>query len=104
DGAALQGADLGAVGAYQEGIPEERLMPERQEVHEAVRHYLTRVGAYRRYPGLDHEVRVDAGARLVRVTVVAPLDLPLAVPGISGEPRIAATGSAAVTVQRIHTD
>lgn len=101
DGAALQGADMGSVGAYREGIPDDRLRQERGSAHDAVGDYLDRVGARRRYPGLTHHVEVDAAAGLVRVTLIAPLDLPLHVPGLEATPVVSASGAAAVTVQRV---
>ena len=100
DGAALQGADLGSVGAYTDGIPEGRLSQNSEQVHAAVGDYLAASGAYRSYPGLTHEVRVEGATGVVTVTVRAPLDLPLTVPGVESRPVIVATGRAAVTVQR----
>ncbi|WP_101523811.1 Tad domain-containing protein [Nocardioides houyundeii] len=100
DGAALRGADLGSVGTYQGGVPEERLEQVGSQVHEAVSAYLVAVGADQRYPGLRHEVLVDRDAGVVRVTLRAPLELPLRVPGVDKHATIGATGSAAVTVQR----
>lgn len=100
DGAALQGADLGSVGAYTRGIPQDRLRQEAGAVHDAVGEYLDRVGARRRYPGLSHRVVVDDRAGVVRVRLTAPLDLPLVVPWLTEPPRVSATGAAAVTVQR----
>ncbi|QCC78626.1 hypothetical protein E2C04_04835 [Nocardioides daphniae] len=100
DGAALQGADLGSVGAYTDGIPEGRLTQSAEQVHTAVGQHLAAVGAYDTYPGLAHDVAVDPGAGVVTVTLRAPLDLPLAVPGVASDPVIVATGRAAVTVQR----
>ncbi|WP_239456440.1 pilus assembly protein TadG-related protein [Nocardioides solisilvae] len=100
DGAALQGADLGSVGAYQQGVPDERLLQETSAVHAAVGEYLDRVGARARYPGLSHAVHVDTDAGLVRVRLTAPLDLPLAVPWLTEPPLVSASGAAAVTVQR----
>ncbi|MBE7323789.1 hypothetical protein IEQ44_03890 [Nocardioides sp. Y6] len=100
DGAALQGADLGSVGVYAEGIPEERLLQSGPQVHEAVAAHLRSVGAVRTYPGLEHEVRVDPTTRVVTVTLRAPLDLPLTVPGVEASPTIAATARATVTVLR----
>lgn len=100
DGAALQGADLGSVGAYTEGIPQERLLQSAEQVHAAVGAHLAAAGAYRSYPGLSHQVRVDPVERMVTVTVRAPLDLPLTVPGVETRPVVSATSRAAVTVQR----
>lgn len=100
DGAALHGADLGSVGAYQEGIPQERLLQTKAGVHQVVGEYLHAAGAYQRYPGLKHQVYVDPVARVVRVTVRAPLELPLRIPGGTKSTMITATGTAAVTVLR----
>ena len=99
-GAALQGADLGSVGAYTEGVPDGRLAQSPEQVHEAVGEYLKMAGAYGTYPGLTHEVSVQPSTQVVTVTVRAPLDLPLKVPGVESNPVIVATGRAAVTVQR----
>lgn len=99
DGAALQGADLGSVSAYTAGLPEDRLGQSAAAVHDAVGRYLVAIDAYETYPGLTHEARVDPGEGVVTVIVRAPLDLPLAVPGVD-DPVIVATGRAAVTVLR----
>lgn len=100
DGAALQGADLGSVGAYTEGIPDGRLTQSAEQVHDAVGQHLAAVEAYDTYPGLTHDVDVDPAAGVVTVTLRAPLDLPLVVPGVEDKPVIVARGRAAVTVQR----
>ncbi len=100
DGAALQGADLGATGVYAEGLPDERLALDDTSVRAAVKAYLDQVGADRRFPGVKHAVRVDADAGLVRVTLRASVDLPLRVPWLEKPPSVTAVGSAAVTVQR----
>jgi Flp pilus assembly protein TadG len=100
DGAALQGADLGSVGTYQGGVPDQRLEQVGRQVHDAVGDYLVAVGALERYPNLRHDVQVDRDAGVVRVTLRAPLRLPLRIPGMEGDATIGATGSAAVTVQR----
>lgn len=100
DGAALQGADLGSVGVYAGGIPEERLLQTAPQVHAAVADHLAAVGAHQTYPGLRHEVAVDPVARVVTVTLRAPLDLPLTVPGVEARPVVVASARAAVTVIR----
>ena len=64
----------------------------------AVHDYLAAIGAYGRYPGLTFDVVVDAPARRVSVTVHAPLDLPLTVPGSPQSASIGATGAAVVQV------
>lgn len=99
DGAALQGADLGSVGAYTEGVPRDRLRQTSAAVHDAVGEYLLAIDAYDTCPGLTHEARVDPSTGVVTVVVRAPLDLPLAVPGVA-DPVVVATGRAAVTVLR----
>ncbi|WP_239455341.1 pilus assembly protein TadG-related protein [Nocardioides gilvus] len=99
DGAALQGADLGSVSAYTEGLPQGRLGQSAAAVDDAVGEYLLTIGAYETYPGLSHEARVDPADGVVTVIVRAPLELPLTVPGVD-DPVIVATGRAAVTVLR----
>lgn len=100
DGAALRGADLGATGeeTYTGGVPDQALALTPDAVRAAVRAYLGDVGAYGKYPGLTFEVAVDGAARRVTVTVHAPLDLPLTVPGSPDTASIGATGSAVVQV------
>lgn len=98
DGAALHGADLGAAGVYAEGLPAERLLQEERAVRAAVQDYLRRVGAYETYGDIVVAVRVDPAARAVTVTLSAPLDLPLRVPGTPGRPTVSASGRAAVTL------
>lgn len=100
DGAALTGADLGATGVYDEGIPADRLLPSRQQVDAAVRQYLRATGAYDRYPGLRHDVHVDATDRAVAVRLWTRVRLPLAVPGIARHTEVSARSRAAVTVRR----
>ena len=98
DGAALRGADLGATGedVYQGGVPEETLALTADRARAAVGAYLRDAGAYARYPGLTYAVRVD-GDR-VEVSLHAPLDLPLTVPGSPGRATVGADGSAVVGV------
>ena len=100
DGAALRGADLGATGeeAYTHGVPDQDLALTPAAVRAAVHDYLVGTGAYARYPGLTFEVVVDAPARRVSVSVHAPLDLPLTVPGSPESASIGATGAAVVQV------
>jgi hypothetical protein len=102
DGAALRGADLGATGeeTYTTGVPDEDLRLSPAAVRAAVHHYLADVGAYATYPGLSFDVGVDAAARRVTVTVHAPIDLPLTVPGSPGTASIGSTGSAVVHVDQ----
>ncbi|GAA4091993.1 pilus assembly protein TadG-related protein [Nocardioides kongjuensis] len=96
DGAALQGADLGAQGAdaYAGGLATGDLAISRAEAEAAVRSYLRASGAALDHPGLQATVRVD-GDRLV-VELVAPVDLPLHLPGAPEQPTVRAVGSAVV--------
>lgn len=98
DGAALHGADIGSAGVYAEGLPAERLLQEERAVRAAVQDYLSRVGAYETYGDIVVVARVDAVARAVTVTLSAPLDLPLTVPGTPARPTVSASGRAAVTI------
>ena len=98
DGAALYGADLGSAGVYEEGIPEDRLLQTSSAVRAAVLDYLSDVGARARYPGLTPNIRVDASERTVTVTLSAPVDLPLSIPGAPSRPRVGASSTAAVQV------
>ena len=100
DGAALRGADLGSVGTYADGIPEDRLGQLESQVDRAVAAYLRDSGAYTRYPGIQHRSVVDEATAKVTVQLLAPLDLPLTIPGSPARPTVAATGTAAVTVLR----
>ena len=99
DGAALHGADLGSVGIYEQGLGEDRLLQQQSAVTAAVRDYLARAGAGRRFPGIDVGVRVDPADRSVTVRLQAPLDLPLRIPGSPHTATIGASSTAAVTVQ-----
>ena len=96
DGAALQGADLGAQGsdAYDGGLAESDLSISRAEAEAAVRAYLRDSGAMTDHPGLRAIVRVD-GDRVV-VELSAPVDLPLSLPGGPEDPTIRSSGSAVV--------
>ena len=98
DGAALHGADLGATGedVYQGGVPEETLALTAGRARTAVGAYLRDAGAHARYPGLTYSVRVD-GDR-VEVSLRAPLDLPLSIPGSPERATVGAEGSAVVGV------
>jgi Flp pilus assembly protein TadG len=102
DGAALRGADLGASGeeTYTTGVPEEDLRLTPAAVRTAVHAYLADVGAYAAYPGLSFDVGVDDAAHRVTVTVRAPIDLPLTVPGSPGTATVGSTGSAVVHVDQ----
>ena len=100
DGAALRGADLGATGrdVYEAGVPADRLELTAAQVRQAVDAYLRSTGAYSRYPGLSYRVRVDPATQSVEVSLSAPLDLPLTVPGSPESATIGASGSAVVGV------
>lgn len=100
DGAALRGADLGATGedVYEGGVPAKTLVLTPARARVAVGAYLRDAGAYARFPGLTYTVRVD-GDR-VEVTLHAPLDLPLTVPGSPERATVGATGSALVQVDQ----
>ena len=99
DGAALHGADLGATGreVYEGGLTQTRLELTTSQAREAVAAYLHDTGAYRDFPGLTYVVRIDPQQRRVVVTLRAPLDLPLTMPGSPDHPSIRAEGAAAVT-------
>lgn len=99
DGAALRGADLGAAGVYGEGLSVERLLQEKGAVEKVVVAYLQSVGADRTYPGLEVDARVNVADRSVTVTLRAPVDLPMHIPGSPSEPVVGASSTAAVTIQ-----
>ena len=98
DGAALHGADIGSSGVYAEVLPEERLLQQADAVTAAVHDYLRASGALDRYPGIRTAVSVDEADRSVTVTLRAPVDLPLVVPGWRESPVVGASSTAAVTV------
>jgi hypothetical protein len=98
DGAALAAAD-GIEGrqVYLSGL-DERAMVDPAAARGLVASYLFDVEAARRYPGLGHSVETD-GERVV-VHVVAPLDLPLPLPGIGDSTRVGAVGAAVITLSQ----
>lgn len=98
DGAALHGADLGSAGIYTEGLGDDRLIQREAAVEAAVRDYLARAEAGRRYPGIDVGVRVDTVNRSVTVRLEAPLELPLTIPGSPAAPTVGASSTGAVTL------
>jgi len=102
DGAALQGADLGAAGTqmYAGGLDADDLRISTASAQRAVEGYLAQVGAYQRYPGLTASVSIDPTQRRVRVHLHAPLHLPLSIPGSPSHPVVGAQGDAVVTVDR----
>lgn len=99
DGAALRGADLGAAGVYGEGLTVERLLQEKGAVEKVVVAYLQSVGADQTYPGLEVDARVNFADRSVTVTLSAPVDLPMHIPGSPSKPVVGASSTAAVTIQ-----
>ena len=98
DGAALYGADLGASGVYTEGVSEDRLLQQESAVRAAVQGYLRDVDAGSRFPGIQVRVVVDPTGRSVTVTLQAPLDLPLRIPGSPARTTVGASSTAAVTL------
>lgn len=96
DGAALYGADAAAEGrdVYRGGLGHDDLDLSADVARAAVRDYLRAGGAYDAHPGL----RVTVAVREDRVVVdiVAPIDLPLTLPGSPERPTVGATGSAVV--------
>lgn len=100
DGAALHGADLGSLGVYADGLPEARLEQQQVAARQAVHDYLSRAGAYQKYPGLSPTVRVDPVEDRITVELRAPMELPLSVPGMAATTTIGARGTAAVAVAR----
>ena len=96
DGAALAAAD-GVQGrqVYEGGLGERaRIDPEVARGY--VADYLRATGATGRYPGLRWSV--DAATDRVVVHVVAPLDLPLALPGLASRTTVSATAASYVVV------
>ncbi|MCD6638884.1 MAG: pilus assembly protein TadG-related protein [Nocardioides sp.] len=98
DGAALQGADLGSTGVYGADGLGVRLDQEASSVRSAVHDYLTTTGAHERYPGIRADVRVNSADQSVTVTLRAPMDLPLTIPGAPPAPLVGASSTAAVRV------
>lgn len=103
DGAALQGADLGAAGyeLYSSAGVGEKLDLSSGSARSAVEAYLRRVGAYTRYPGLritGMSLSGDHKKLLVRLS--SSVHLPFSIPGGPSTTRVASTGSATVTLDR----
>ncbi len=98
DGAALAAADAGAQGeeVYAGGLDEGHLQLVAHAARAGVDDYLAAIDAHRRYPGLRVRVSVDEAAGTVTVRLVAPLDLPLTLPGSPARARIGASASAVV--------
>lgn len=95
DGAALAGADqLQGDAAYDEGLGEHTPI-DRETARRSVEEHLRAVGAYDDHPGL--RARVEVTQDRVVVTLVAPLELPFRVDGLT-DTEVAASGAARVTV------
>ncbi len=102
DGAALAGADAGSADEedlYGDGLGSDpRLDQQRAVAHTAVADFLRASGAHGQYPGLTFGVRIDVARDAVVVTLRAPLDLPLTVPGTPERASISASGAATVVL------
>lgn len=96
DGAALYAADAAAEGeeAYIGGLDKGDLRLSPEQAQAAARSYLRDVRASQDHPGLQWSVALR-GDRVV-VSVSAPVDLPLRLPGGPTGPRIGSDGSAVV--------
>jgi putative Flp pilus-assembly TadE/G-like protein len=96
DGAALAAAD-GVQGrqVYEGGLGE-RAEIDPEVARGYVADYLRATGATSRYPGLRWSV--DAGTDRVVVHVLAPLDLPLTLPGVETRTTVSATAASFVVV------
>lgn len=94
EGAALQGADLGAEGGevYSGGLGQAPLAITESSARTAVHRYLSDVGAYADHPGLRVTVRV-VGPR-VEVSLTSAADFPVAFPGLPSTAQVTGTGSA----------
>lgn len=100
DGAALSGADAGATGrsTYTQGVPTDELQVDEDAARAGVAAYLRATRALEEYPGLRWDVRVDPATSSVHVRLVAPLDLPLTLPGAPERATVAAEGEASSAV------
>ena len=103
DGAALAGADAGSrnlEALYGDGVAAAGRLDQAESVaRAAVADHLRSTGAHVEYPGLTVAVRFDPADDAVIVSLQAPLDLPLTLPGSPGTAVIGAVGSAVVEVQ-----
>lgn len=101
DGAALSAADLGVEESaiYRGDAGPRDLVLSPELASRAAHAYLSKTGAYRRFPGLSVRVHVSGDRRNVTVDVTAPIELPLAFPGAPGSATIGASGGAAVDPQ-----
>ena len=102
DGAALAGADAGSADEgdlYGAGLGSDPRLEQRRAVaHAAVADFLRASGAHGDYPGLTFGVRIDPARDAVVVTLRAPLDLPLTVPGSPQRASISASRAATVVL------
>jgi uncharacterized membrane protein len=100
DGAALSAADHGASGTdvYDGGLTGPHLAQTPDQARAAVGSYLASTGAFATYPGLTFVVVVDVAAKSVHVSLRAPLDLPLSIPGSPTTALVGANGSAVTSV------
>lgn len=103
DGAALYGADVGATGhdVYAGGIPDRRLELTTARARAGVEDYLRQVSAHQRFPGLQADVAVDPVDGRVTVSLSAPLDLPLDLPGAPDRTVVGGAGAAVVETDPI---
>lgn len=103
DGAALAGADAGSrnlEALYGEGVAAAGRLDQAEAVaRAAVVDHLRRTGAHAEFPGLTVSVRFDPADDAVVVTVRAPLDLPLTLPGSPDTTVVGAVGSAVVEIE-----
>ena len=96
DGAALAAAEaVGADQVYEGGLGARAALDPAQ-ARGYVASYLQQTGAAARYPGLSYTVSV--GTDVVTVRVVAPLQLPLNLPGRRWRPLVAGTAASYVEV------
>ena len=94
DAAALAATDgLQGDAVYTHGLAD-RAEIDPEAARRYVEEYLSTSGATARYPGLSWAVSTTATTVLVRI--IAPLDLPLRVPGVGGTASV--TGDAATVV------
>lgn len=98
EGAALAGADQGAVGEEASGSGT-RLAVDAVAAQAAVARYLMAVRAHQEFPGLTHQVTVSAAGRVL-VTVRAPAELPIPVPGAPARTVVGTSAGAGVTLVR----
>lgn len=102
DGAALAGADAGSADEedlYGAGLGSDQRLEQRRAVAQAaVADFLRASGARREHPGLTFGVRIDPGREAIVVTLRAPFDLPLTVPGTPQRTSISASGAATVVL------